>query len=395
MRHRLAIAFAMSLLCAALTGVSPASAGISLGVSPAILDLSAPAGGSGSIEIIVDNDGSDAFEIDASIFELDGRGGTSSAVTWADISPDDVLIAPGTSGALTLSLDVPDATTSGGYYAAVSIATRAPSQDRVEQNVSGISGRIVVPVLVTVIGDGPGSAPEALPVLDRAALFLATDGSLSARVAVRNDGDTHAALRGATEVRVPDAPRASDPLDSAEVPMGRVLPGDTRVYAAFTPFTLEPDQTYLVHVELGEGDDRGAYDTETVIDTAFEAETTPRISLGALALCSSDEASLTTSIEIVNEGTLGVVPEIAFWVERSDGSRVAAAQRIPAQLSWPADRLVSGSTIERELAVGEYLLVAEVAYGLDGLARAELPFGITGAAADVPRCTGESDAVPG
>ena len=64
---------------------------------------------------------------------------------------------------------------------------------------AGVSGRILVPVLLTVHGEGDLTRR---PVFERAALFLEQDGRLGGRVAVHNDGNVHVPLTGSFELSV-------------------------------------------------------------------------------------------------------------------------------------------------------------------------------------------------
>lgn len=385
MRHRrIAIAFAVSSLCSALLGVSPASAEISLGVTPAVLDLAAPAGGSGSVEVRVDNDGSDAFEVTTSVFELDNDPVLPSAVAWSEVTPKRLRVEPGDTGVLTLALDVPRKTAPGGHYAALSIATAPLSDEQEGPNAAGVAGRIVVPVLIAVSSDDRVT-PEAVPLLERSALFLQSDGSLVARADIHNHGGTHIALQGEAQVRRPNDGPTDDPLFSAEIPVGRVLPETTRTHSAFTSFRLAPDSLYDVSLKLGETDG-GRYHGAPLIDDTFRVRTTADVSLDDLALCSTPDGTMAPSVSILNEGALGVSPSVAFWVEAPGVGRVAAAQQVHAPRSWPQDSVHISSTFNKPIGDGEYVLVADVSYGPDQTLQAELPFTVADEVAAVPAC---------
>ncbi len=390
MRRRpvaIAIALALSSLCSALLGVSPASADVTLGVTPAILDVSGRPGGTGTVEIYVDNDGSEPFDVVSSVFELEAASGSPSAVAWSAVAPSRLSLDAGATGTVTLNLDIPDDTEPGGHYAAVSIATSSPVAEGDPE--TGVTGRIVVPVLIAVIGDERHPTPEAIPVLKRTALFLERDGSLLSQTEVHNAGGTHIALTGEVRVTLAGAEPGREPVAAVDVPIGRTLPETTRLYPAADLITLEPDSGYEVTLELGETDG-GPFQGSPLIASTFQIEMTPQISLADLAGCTTPDGVLGTSVAVVNEGTLGVAPDLDFWAEVPGVGRAAVAQHVSAPLAWPEDNLDISSTIDTPLADGEYVLVAEATYGLEGTVRAELPFSVDQAIVDLPSCTIEA-----
>lgn len=395
-RSSIVTALALTSLVSAFAA-APAGAETSIAVSPAVLDLSGVTGASGAVEIDIANAGDRAFDAVSEVVPLETADGLPSAVTWSSAAPERLTLEPGTSGSLRLELEIPDDAEPGGHYAAVSISTVVrPAAD---DPPAGVSGRILVPVLIAVSSDDPDDPrPVAEPALDRAALFLEPDGSLLARAQISNGGNVHVQLDGEVAIRraddaddAGDADDASDdPIVSIDMPDGRVLPARSRLYPAADPLTLEPDRSFDVTFTFAVPA-HGRHVPEPIIDTTTAVTNSPRIELGPLAACRTETGTLEASLPVTNDGTLGVTLDPQVWVEVPDGGRIAVAQPMRTPLAWPAAGLDIAATIDQPLGAGAYTLVAELAFGPDQTLRSELPFSVEDDGGDLPPCEPEAE----
>lgn len=381
-RRSAVVAAIIAGLVSALVAVTPASAETRIAVSPALLDLAGPLGGVGTVEIGVSNGGDEPLTLDASVIELETAEGLRSAASWAQVTPVELVVEPGERGIVTLALDIPADIVPGGHYAAVSIDATTAAAD--PQQTSGVSGRIVVPVMIAVT-DGQEPTPRGKPAIDRSALFLYTDGGYRARAEVSNDGDTHIALQGSVALEAIDASGEREPAARLEVPIGRVLPQQVRVFPAADKASLTPGQPYEATYELfrpahGRTADE---EPELTLTTAFVA--IPELRLEDLDICRTATGELQPSISLVNSGTIGVAPAVSFRAEADDGEIASLSRPIPEFLAWPMETTAASSLMLAPFEDGRYTLVAEVAVGQNDVLGVERTI-VTGDAGTVPRC---------
>ncbi len=388
MRFRATVhAVALTTMLSVLLGATPASAAISVSAAPAMLDLAGAPGSVGSVEVRVDNGGDAAFDLITSIIDLDIAEGSPSAVAWADSNPKRLHLEPGVSGTVTVKLDIPREAAPGGAYAALSLTMVSPDS---EASPTGVGGRIVVPILLVVGGDEEHPMRAAKPVLERAALFLEPDGGYLARAQVRNDGGVHVPLSGSVTVGRPDL---DQPIATVDVPIGRVLPDQSRLFPAAHPFELEPATTYETTLALGVPVN-GRESDRPVIHTSFPVETVAQVSLDAPFICTSPDGTFVVGASLINEGSLGVAPAVTIWAEAPDGTQSAVAQPMVGLLAWPDASLDISGTMRTPLAAGEYTLVAEVAYGPNDTIGVEVPFSVGDGAADAVQACDPTTGLP-
>lgn len=374
----------VSLLGAALLWAAPASAAVSIAVSPAILEIEGSAGAQGGVDIRVSNSGDEAFDLITGVTEYQQMTGDRSAVPWATVTPDRLHLEPGDDLATRLTIDIPADAVSGGRYAAVTLSTVEPGSE----GTTGLAGRIVVPVLLTV--DGTGDLVRTT-VFERAALFLAPDGRLGGRAEVRNDGNVHVPLAGGFAVSSP----SSDLSASIGIPMGRVLPGAVRTYEGDATLPLPLGSTYRVRFTMETGDpEAGA--TEPLIDETFEIVADASVRVEGVALCENLDKGPSMTAVLVNEGQLGLVPSVSFEL-LEDGANIGSA-RVPDVPLWPGDSAPFAVDLADRLPSGAYTLRVTATYGPDQTTESQLSFTIGGDPATaaplchaIPRSTASPD----
>lgn len=353
-----ASAFVLAALTSSFVAVSAASAETRVAVSPAILDLSGPIGGAGSVKINVNNDGDRPLDLSATLVELETADGLSSATSWTDVTPADFTLEPGTSGEFQVALDIPDDIPPGGHYTAVSIDAVTPTEG--SEQASGVAGRIIVPVLIAVTGDEDAPTAWGKPVFDRSALFLRTDGEYVARAEVSNAGGTHLALTGTATVEAIDEDGEREPVAAFEVPNGNVLPDQTRLFSGAGQIALVPDETYELDFELSEPAHGRVVDDDADVSSSAELVATPEIRLTDLTVCEASEGELEVSVSLVNEGSVGVIPGVSFWMETGEGEIATMSHPTSELMAWPAETTVADSRVLAPTVDGEYTLVAEI-----------------------------------
>ena len=356
----------VSLTGAVLFGASPVSAQVSIAVSPALLEMQGHAGDTGRVEVNVSNSGDEAFEVLTTILPLQDMSGEHSAVGWSTVTPERLLLEPGDRRSALYTVDIPDDAVSGGRYAQIAFTTVPPGTD----GTTAVAGRILVPVLLTVEGEGD---LVRSPVLDRAALFLEPDGRLGGRVAVRNDGNVHVPLTGSIELSSAD-PELDTHLGIA---MGRVLPGTTRTYNGDATVDWPLAQTYDVEVAMGLPDDTGAMG-DPVFREAFQVDATPMLEVAAATVCENVDRGPTLTATLVNGGGLGIVPTVGFEVFDEAKARVGAAPAFEQPLAWPDSSVDATVDLADVLPAGAYTLVVSALFGGDSVVETRLPFTIGG-----------------
>jgi hypothetical protein len=356
----------VSLMGAVLFGTSPVSAEVSIAVAPAFLELQGRAGDTGRVEVNVSNSGDEPFEVVTAVIPFGDMSGDRSAVEWSSVSPERSLLEPGDRRAAHFTIDIPDDAASGGRYAQIAFSTVPPGAD----GTTAVAGRILVPVLLTVEGEGD-LVPR--PVLERAALFLEPDGRLGARVAVRNEGNAHVPLSGSIELTSGD-PESQAALGIAP---GRVLPGSTRTYSGDATVAGALATTYDVVVAMGSPDDTGTVG-DPVFRETFQVDTTPVLELGAATVCENIDRGPSLTATLVNDGALGIVPMVGFEVFDEADARVGAAPAFEQPLAWPYSGVDAAVDLADVLPVGAYTLVASALFGGSSLVEARLPFTIGG-----------------
>ncbi len=381
------------LVLVAALAPTAASAEVSLSVSPALLDLNGGAGSDGQVAITVANRGDEAIDVVTDVGPLDGAEQEPSAVEWSSVSPDRLRLAPDEETDVLYHVTIPKDAVSGGRYAAVSLSTVPPDADE----GADVSGRIIVPVLLTVTGRGPVLRE---PSLDRAALFVELDGRIGLRAEVSNAGNTHVLLEGAAVVReaIPAATSAGTSMEPAATSepgaelarlalvTGRVLPEVVRTYASADAAELPDDLDYVVRLTMAPPADAGISDVEP-LTMRFEVEPTAALAIASLGICQGDAGGPTIAARLDSSGGLGVVSNVAFEISDTAGVPLVAANLLEPALAWPGSTSLASIDLPTSLAEGDYVLVATATSAWDDPAESSLPFRVgADPASALPAC---------
>jgi hypothetical protein len=314
--------------------------------------------------------------------------GDHSAVGWSTLNPRRLRLDPNASGTVTYRVEIPRDAISAGRYAELSISTTPIPDDPAASPAPGstpIAGRIVIPVLLTVHGEGDLIRTTELM---RSGLFLEPDGRLGIRAEVANRGNVHVPFIGHIEVTGDQLPTPA----TLEITLGRVLPGTSRTYAAATTLPLPQDAGYHALVEMGVPDSEGATTFEPTLHGESDVVATPSLALTELSICERLDGPPDVAVTLTNDGTLGIVPTVGFQVVDEAGAPVASTTATNQQLSWPGTEVAYAASLPARLASGSYTLVGAVVYGAGTVIERRLPFSIGGdPASAAPLC--ETDPV--
>jgi len=326
---------------------APVAAVVSIGVTPSVVQLEAGSGAEVKRELTVSNEGDEPLEATTGVTVLDGAEDARGAVSWVTVDPPRIELDPEERQVLTVTVDVPADLASGGYYAVVTITTTARP---VEDGDVAVAGEVGVPLLITVDGE---SEVTLRPVVERFAAVLEPDGRTGFRAEVRNDGNTHAVLRGTLESDDDAAPIE----DAAFRGPTLLLPGATVVLEGRPSQLLESGRTYRVTGEL----DYGARDP-LLIETTFTAEP-PAVELRAPIVCTTGDGVLGLRLELTNEGDLGVAPTATLTTTMVDGGAPGGPIDVELPVAWPND--ISESVVSGlgELEPGTYDLTVVLRVG--------------------------------
>lgn len=346
---------------------APASAQVSLSVAPAFLELEGDAGDTGMIEIDVTNKGDEPFDVVTAMAPFQGMAGDRSLLDWSTVGPQHLTIAPGEAGIIDFSLALPDDAPAGGRYAAITVTTVPESGE----NTAAVAGQVVVPVFVTIRGDGDLNAASEL---GRSALFLEADGRLGARVEVTATGNVHVPFVG--EVTVTDDEHAVDA--SLAIDAGRVLPGTTRTYATATTLPLPLDRTYHVSIAMGTPDDAERMTGDPVHTADLTVEATAGLALDGSSICETLDGGPQVATSLHSAGSLGLTPAVSFQVFDASGAPIAAAQGGAPALLWPGETVLVGANLESALPSGDYTLVTRASAAADITTELTTAFSIGG-----------------
>ena len=292
---------------ALLPWAAPASAQITIAVSPALLELEGRAGDTGRIEITISNNGDEAFEVVTGLATFGAMTDERSALDWSAVTPGRLALEPGADVTATYAIDIPADAPSGGRFAAVTFTTVPPGA----ADATSVAGQIVVPVFLTV--DGQGDL-DRTTTLERMAVFLEPDGRLGVRAEVRNDGNVHVPFAGTVGFT------AQDPALEASVDLvpGRVLPGVTRTYQGGSTLPLPLATTYDVTLRMGTPDADDRMIGEPVHDRTFTIDATPALELSAATIRDPAPALVAAAVrDGLHRRGLDVLP----WTEASTALR--------------------------------------------------------------------------
>lgn len=327
--------------------MSPAArAAVTLGVSPAVVELRADPGGEGRQPVTVLNGSDEAIEVATAVESYKGAEGDWSAVEWLTAEPANFRLESGESRAVEVAIEVPGGLAAGGRYAQVSFTTGGGT---VEGSGAAVAGKVGVAFLVVVEGDGE---IERAVALERFAPTLEPDGRVGFRALLRNEGNVHARPVGAVAI----GDEAGDPFGSLELPPGgTLLPDDSLLMAARGSLPLDRAARYTARavVEYGEGEPL----TAEVAFVPVAALTIPMLSV-----CENLNRGPSFTLGLRNDGELGLLPRVELVLRYADGNPLSGAMPSDPGLLWPGETVELSLDYPERLVSGEYILVARVDY---------------------------------
>ncbi len=335
-----------------------AKADVVISAYPSLVEIRTAANSKESRDVIVRNEGSEPYQVIATIEPYrdikDGR----SATTWLMVEPKSFELVPGQQRAVKVTLQVPPGQDSGGRYASVAFKTTAQPFDG---SGATFSAKLAVPFLITVEGRGPLALKG---VVDRLLPVLEADGRLGFRALLLNRGNLHFQARGAVELSREDG-----------TPVGRlaladttaVLPGSDALIVTQSTLPMVEGASYYAQtvVEYGGG-------APATMATAFKA--TAALDITNVSVREIPEKGPVLQLSLRNRGELGLQPRIRIAMRDGDGRAVGYASPPRPQLVWPGQTVNIETQYPGLLDSGNYSLSARAEFGSASEAERELAF---------------------
>lgn len=347
-------------------GMTTASADVTLGVAPSLIEVTANSGGEASQELTIYNDGSEPFGVLASVEPYKGGKGDQSAVDWLKVEPGSFELAAGSQRHAKVSITVPDGARVGGRYAMVAFKTVASGSTG---SGAGVAGQIGIPFLISV---GSQDTLTRQARLQKLVPVLQADGRVGFRALLANRGNLHVVAQGEVEVRQADGPSAEALAGRLDFPQTTaILPQSEETLASDGTLPLQEGVTYRARARIEYGGGGPA-----VAETAFKA----RAALKAENLSASESPvkGPTLRLDLRNEGELGITPRVQFAVRNAEGRLLGTAELPRPPLVMPGQTAKLETTFPQRLSSGEYALVALVEYGAATPIRLETSFRLGG-----------------
>lgn len=212
-----------------LTGAIPASAQMSIMVSPMRVQHQVQAGANETNVIEIRNEGTEPTRIAVHTedWTMDRKGNVSfspaggdpgSCANWLQINPTDFRLDPGQTRQIRYSLTVPAEARDGGYRAAIELEGMPPQQEGAAKRKMTLNGRIVVMAYATV------GSPEIRAQFQDFQVKAANKG-ISFKLTLANQGDVHFRIKKSF-ITIKNS--KGEEVGRVEVPDIPVLPGATR-----------------------------------------------------------------------------------------------------------------------------------------------------------------------
>jgi hypothetical protein len=368
----------LMLVLGGALAASPARAQVTIGVSPSIVELSVPAGGEGSVDLSVNAESAEPFDATVEVVPLDDRVDSSLSVPeWLTVSQSSITLEPGQSAVITVTIKVPEDQPSGARYAGVAITIGGGDA---EGTTAAISGRLLVPLLMIVEGEG---GIERTAEVERFAPVLELDGRLGFRALVRGTGNVHVSASGLAIVTLEDGADYGT-LDFVQT---RVYPGRAALLSTTTTLPVQAGTAFNASAEV----EYGADDPATA-DTAFAF--TPDLAVSG-SVCENLDRGPTITTELINDGTLGVVTTLQLAVGLPDGGRIGESNPMEPQIAWPSDTSTFSADLPERLPTGDYVLTVSALTGAsaDPIVQ-EIPFSIGGTGPNVAPICPQPESTP-
>jgi len=293
---KLAVIGVFLTVCLALVQTSPVLAG-GLGVSGGKIEATIDPGSSSTHVINVENTSDAAMNI---VVDVEGYGvsanndfvalapaddtGPYSARSWLSASPSSFSLAPGGSQPVTVTINVPAGSGSGGRYAIVMIQT-VPASGQQVATVSAVAAR----VLLTVTGYSTDTSSQ-ITAIDPVA--STSDNPAGVMVSVANNGNYDYAPQIQATLKNGDKTIATGTFVNPGWP---ILPGYSRQYQmTFTGQGTIPAGKYQVEVTVK--DNTGNVITSTTASVQFSTKQvlqTTTTASGTVSGAASDTSTIT------------------------------------------------------------------------------------------------------
>lgn len=362
----------------AVHAAPPVGAGVSFTVGPALLDLTASPGASGTHELTVRNTGDVPLAATVVVEPVLDLAEDHSAVSWLSVSPAEIKVEPAAEQEIAVAVTVPDASASGGRYAKVVITTEAGEPG---ENAAAIAGQLGVGVLVTV--DGEGELIRAAEVA-KFAPVLEADGRVGFRALVRNSGNVHLVPRGEIHVAEPGE-AAAGKLDLKETTPH--LPGATVVRASHGSLPLAPGTPYDATLDVVYLD--GEEERHAEAATTFTVD--PSLTLTNASLCENLDRGPTLRVGLLNEGTIGLEATLSITVQSASGQSISGVTLPEPAIAWPKETTELVTDLPQRLESGAYVLVVTAMFGAGDSVDTQAPFTIGGLdGTPIPLCASDA-----
>lgn len=347
---------------------TPVRAAVRLGVTPSIVELSGNPGSSGSFELTVLNQGDEPFAIEIGAQDYDRAAPERSVPSWVEPKTTSASLAVAEQLPVSIMLTIPEDAKPGGYYATVSIATVTDTEG---DNAAGISGQLLVPLLITVNGDfeKSGNIDQLIPVLE-------LDGRLGFRTQVTNDGEIHWKPTGLVTITLADG----DDYGTLDVEQFTLFPDTTQLMSTTSTLPVQPDEEFKASVALDYGE-----------DDPLEAETeftfAQNLTISGSA-CENLDRGPTMTTHLENAGSLGIISNLIMSVTTADGQPIGQTGQIGPEIALPTETTDIGADLPDRLQTGDYILTVAVQTGASAdPIITEVPFSIGGTGPNVaPIC---------
>jgi hypothetical protein len=357
--------------------IGTARADVTLSVTPSLVELSATPGGQGSVDLQVTNNGSEAFDVTASVHQSEGGGGDLSAVDWLSLQPSEFHLIPGEHETVRVTVAVPSPLDSGGRYGTVMLKTGARA---VPGAGIGVAGQVGVPFLIDVHGTGP---LVRVADIDRLVPVLLSDGGVGFASSLVNRGNVHVIAAGSVGVQRLDG----TPVGSLQLPETTpLLPRSTVVMKTLDSLPLNAGAPYVASASVDYGGSAPA-----VSDTRFAVRA--GLAIGDMRVHESHDQGPTFRVAWNNEGSVGLLPLIQLEVRNSAGVSVGTAAPPEPPLLLPHHVTHISVLFPHELNKGTYSLVVRARYGAKAAVTREASFEI-GQALPTPKGGYRGPAVP-
>jgi hypothetical protein len=265
-----------------------AAADVTLSVTPSLVELSATPGGQGEVDLQVTNNGSESFDVRASVQQSKGGGGDLSAVDWLAVQPSEFRLAPGEHQAVMVTVAVPSPLDSGGRYGTVMLKTGVRA---VAGTGIGVAGQVGVPFLIDVHGDGPLVRTAGI---DQLVPVIMGDGGIGFASSLVNRGNVHVVAAGSVVVERLDG----TPVGSLQLPeITPLLPRNTVVMKTLDSLLLTTGATYLASASVDYGGSAPA-----VSDTRFTVRA--GLAIGDVGVGEGQDEGPTFRVALNNSGSV-------------------------------------------------------------------------------------------